>query len=120
MSLSFGYARTSWHNLGHPSRRRAGRPRVRRGAGRRARLYLGDPEDVSEDLLGPDPSVAWYYWDLGVSAHFSGEDGFLGEVPTGWEGGLVEKGGHRAREKPGGMDEHGRTGTDTGSRGFMR
>src|ERR1051325_7844020 len=39
-------------------------------------LYLGNPEDVSEDLLGPDPRVAWYYWKLGIGAHFSGVEGF--------------------------------------------
>lgn len=38
--------------------------------------HLGEPEDVSEDLLGVAPSIAWYYWQLGVSAHFDGEDDF--------------------------------------------
>jgi hypothetical protein len=39
-------------------------------------LYLGEPEDRNESLLGVDPSVAWYYWNLGVTAYFYGEDGF--------------------------------------------
>jgi hypothetical protein len=40
------------------------------------RLLLGNPEDISERPLGYDKSIAWYYWELGVSAHFCGEDGF--------------------------------------------
>jgi hypothetical protein len=40
------------------------------------RYDLGEPEDVSEDLLGLAPTIAWYYWDLGVSAHFDAEDDF--------------------------------------------
>ena len=45
------------------------------------RLYLGDPEDVNEDLLSFDPSIAWYYWEAGLSAHFDGEDDFrLGTI----------------------------------------
>ncbi len=37
---------------------------------------LGEPEDVSEDLLGVYPTIAWYFWDLGLSAHFDAEDDF--------------------------------------------
>jgi hypothetical protein len=40
------------------------------------RQFLGEPDDVAEDLLGASASIAWYYWSLGVSAHFDGEDGF--------------------------------------------
>jgi len=40
------------------------------------RLLLGQPEDVREDLLGIDPSVSWYSWELGVMAYFYGEDDF--------------------------------------------
>lgn len=38
--------------------------------------YLGEPEEVSDYPLGADRTIAWYYWKLGVSAHFDGEDGF--------------------------------------------
>ena len=40
------------------------------------RLLLGSPEDISEHTVGYDLSIAWYYWQLGVSAHFGGEDDF--------------------------------------------
>jgi hypothetical protein len=38
--------------------------------------YLGKPEEVDTSKIGNDDTIAWYYWDLGVSAHFDGEDGF--------------------------------------------
>src|SRR4051794_37191388 len=38
--------------------------------------YLGEPEDIKEHPIGSDLDIAWYYWDLGVSAHFGRDDNF--------------------------------------------
>jgi hypothetical protein len=38
--------------------------------------YLGKPEEVCADKIGGRDTIAWYYWELGVTAHFDGEDDF--------------------------------------------
>lgn len=40
------------------------------------RSQLGEPDDVDEDLLGPDPQVTWHYENLGLTANFDGEEDF--------------------------------------------
>ncbi|WP_435020477.1 hypothetical protein TA3x_001850 [Tundrisphaera sp. TA3] len=37
---------------------------------------LGDPDDIDEDLDGPDPHVAWEYENLGLTAYFDGGEDF--------------------------------------------
>jgi hypothetical protein len=47
------------------------------------RSYLGDPDECTDDLLSPNPSVHWSYPSLGIDAYFSGEDGYvLGTLST--------------------------------------
>ena len=48
-----------------------------------ARVYLGTADDIEEDLLGPDPSITWWYTSLGLAAYFSSEDDYrLGTLRT--------------------------------------
>ena len=37
---------------------------------------LGKPEEMDEVDLGDEMSIAWHYWDLGISLNFDESDGY--------------------------------------------
>jgi hypothetical protein len=47
------------------------------------KLYLGEPEEISEEGEQGELEIAWYYWKEGLSVHFDEEDNFkLGGIET--------------------------------------
>lgn len=38
--------------------------------------YLGQPEEISEEILNGEKRIAWYYWSQGLSAHFDEDNDF--------------------------------------------
>lgn len=40
------------------------------------RAVLGEPEEVDEIDLVDEQSIAWHYWDLGVSLNFDESEGY--------------------------------------------